>query len=258
MDAVKTVGQDRNSRRLVSEQLSLLNEQIDALVDQAPVMMHVVNQESEIVGVNQQWLKEMGYRKQDVVGRAWTEFLTVESRARIVANVLPLCLQVGKVRSVGVDLVRRDSRVLHRLFDGDRDGSSGGKGYRYAAFFDPHQGRQWAQASTTLSAIVEMIRIRGSVEGSAPYTPNSRLNLRGSGAQQIARPEAPTEQTHLTRKEMEVLARLAKGATNAEIAEHFSLTLNTVKFHVENIFQKLDVSNRTQAVSVGREQGFLS
>ena len=258
MVAVNTGGQDRNSRRLVSEQLNLLNEQIDALVDQAPVMMHVADQESKIVGVNQRWLEEMGYQKQDVVGRRWTEFLTIESRARIIANVLPLCRQIGKVRSVGADFVHRDSHILHRLIDVDYDGTTGGKGYRYAAIFDPHQDRQWAQASTTMSAIVEIIRIRGSVESNGPYSPSLRLNFPELGAEQIARPEAQTEQTHLTRKELDVLVRLAIGATNAEIADHFSLTLNTVKFHVENIFRKLDVSNRTQAVSTGRKLGFLS
>lgn len=205
MDALKNVGYEDVSRRLVNEQLSLLNEQTDLLVDQAPVMMHVADQESKIVEVNHRWLMEMGYRKEEVVGRTWTEFLTAESRTRILAIVMPLCLQVGRVRSVGVDFVRRDSRVIHRLFDGDRDATTSGKGYRYAVFFDPHQDKQWAQAAATLSAIVEIIRIRGRVESNALYTPSLRLILPELDGQQITILEAQAERTHLTKKNWKCL-----------------------------------------------------
>lgn len=56
--------------------------------------------------------------------------------------------------------------------------------------------------------------------------------------------------TRLTRRELEVLSALAAGQTNKEIASELALSPNTVKFHVKNLFQKLDVHNRGQAIAL--------
>lgn len=64
--------------------------------------------------------------------------------------------------------------------------------------------------------------------------------------------------TPLTRREMEILAYLAGGKTNQEIAEACTLTLNTVKKHVANILAKLGVANRTQAVLLARRSGWVA
>lgn len=54
----------------------------------------------------------------------------------------------------------------------------------------------------------------------------------------------------LTRREMEVLADLASGRTNKQIANELNVSLNTVKFHVRNLYQKLGVNSRSQAISL--------
>ena len=51
----------------------------------------------------------------------------------------------------------------------------------------------------------------------------------------------------LTRREREVLTKLAEGLTNREIARHFRISLNTVATHTHNIYKKIKVSNRLQA-----------
>ena len=56
--------------------------------------------------------------------------------------------------------------------------------------------------------------------------------------------------TTLTRRELEVLADLASGRTNKQIARDLGVSLNTVKFHVRNLFQKLGVNSRSQAISL--------
>ncbi len=68
-----------------------------------------------------------------------------------------------------------------------------------------------------------------------------------------------TEPTpNLTEREMEVLQLLASGARNKEIASQLVLSLNTVKFHVANVYQKLGVQTRTEAVRVASEHGLVS
>jgi DNA-binding NarL/FixJ family response regulator len=69
-------------------------------------------------------------------------------------------------------------------------------------------------------------------------------------------PRAPARVfPELTERETEVLALIAQGRTNEEIAEHFVLSLKTVRNHVSNIFSKLQVADRAQAVIRAREAG---
>ncbi|MGB0385701.1 MAG: response regulator [Ardenticatenaceae bacterium] len=58
---------------------------------------------------------------------------------------------------------------------------------------------------------------------------------------------APKEAISLSDRELEVLAHVAKGWTNLRVAKSLSISENTVKFHLQNIYQRLGVSNRTQA-----------
>jgi DNA-binding NarL/FixJ family response regulator len=55
------------------------------------------------------------------------------------------------------------------------------------------------------------------------------------------------EHSSLTGRELEILRLVASGATNGEIARRLWITQQTVKFHVSNIYRKLDVANRTEA-----------
>ncbi len=62
----------------------------------------------------------------------------------------------------------------------------------------------------------------------------------------------------LTPKEKEVLALVAKGASNQEIAEQLFVQDVTVKTHLNSIFKKLKVSNRTQAVLLAMEINLIN
>jgi LuxR family maltose regulon positive regulatory protein len=61
----------------------------------------------------------------------------------------------------------------------------------------------------------------------------------------------------LTPREQEVLAAVAEGLTNREIAQKLSIALGTVKVHTYNIYGKLGVGNRVEAVGLGRALGIL-
>jgi two-component system response regulator DevR len=62
----------------------------------------------------------------------------------------------------------------------------------------------------------------------------------------------------LTRRELEILQLVAEGHSNAQLARMLWVTEQTVKFHLSNIYRKLDVSNRTEASRWAQLQGLLS
>jgi LuxR family maltose regulon positive regulatory protein len=61
----------------------------------------------------------------------------------------------------------------------------------------------------------------------------------------------------LSERELEILELLAEGLTNQEIASRLFLALNTVKTHSRNIYGKLNVHSRTQAVARAQALGLL-
>jgi LuxR family maltose regulon positive regulatory protein len=62
----------------------------------------------------------------------------------------------------------------------------------------------------------------------------------------------------LSDRELKVLSLLSDGLSNKEIANRLYIELRTVKWHTSNIFGKLSVKNRTQAVARARELNILS
>jgi DNA-binding NarL/FixJ family response regulator len=64
--------------------------------------------------------------------------------------------------------------------------------------------------------------------------------------------------TDLTEREQEVLHCLVQGASNSAIAQHLHITVATVKAHLTAIFDKLDVSSRTQAIVKALKLGLVS
>ena len=64
------------------------------------------------------------------------------------------------------------------------------------------------------------------------------------------KPEAEEPVVQMGEQQMKVLALMTKGFTNPEIATHLGLSLPTARYHVSAILQKLDVSNRAEAVAL--------
>jgi DNA-binding NarL/FixJ family response regulator len=78
-------------------------------------------------------------------------------------------------------------------------------------------------------------------------------------AQAYARPAEPSglEHAQLTEREQEVLRLMARGMSNAEIAAELFLGVQTIKTHVANLLGKLGARDRTQAVIIAYESGFV-
>ena len=64
-------------------------------------------------------------------------------------------------------------------------------------------------------------------------------------------------QLELSKRELEILSLLAKGHSNQEIAAKLFVSLSTVKTHIQNLFEKLDVKRRIQAVEKARRLNLI-
>nr|WP_241393033.1 LuxR C-terminal-related transcriptional regulator [Clostridium tetanomorphum] len=61
----------------------------------------------------------------------------------------------------------------------------------------------------------------------------------------------------LSQREIQILSLVAKGLKRNEIADHLMVSQATVKTHLHNIYKKLQVSGKLQAVNLAKMQGFI-
>jgi NarL family two-component system response regulator LiaR len=73
----------------------------------------------------------------------------------------------------------------------------------------------------------------------------------------FVRNDAKASELGITPRELEILQHIASGMSNRQMAEALFVSENTVKTHATRLFDKLDVSRRTQAVHVGRALGLI-
>lgn len=69
--------------------------------------------------------------------------------------------------------------------------------------------------------------------------------------------EKALHQSGISKREMEVLQLIAQGCSNQEIANQLYVSLNTVKTHSSNLFLKLDVKRRTQAIEKAKRLSLI-
>jgi DNA-binding NarL/FixJ family response regulator len=98
--------------------------------------------------------------------------------------------------------------------------------------------------STLLQELVDVIR----------KVHSGRKHLPAAVAQSLA--EHLTSDP-LTRRELEVLERIAHGNRNRDIGEWLSISEETVKVHIKHIMSKLGARDRTQAVTIGIRRGAI-
>jgi DNA-binding NarL/FixJ family response regulator len=100
--------------------------------------------------------------------------------------------------------------------------------------------------------------IRAVAEGQALFGPGIASRVLGYFKELGTRPGSSQIQTpfpELTERELEILRLISQGLNNAEIAHKLVLSPKTVRNHITNIFSKLQVADRAQAIVRAREAG---
>jgi two-component system nitrate/nitrite response regulator NarL len=107
--------------------------------------------------------------------------------------------------------------------------------------------------SLSAEAFIELLK--GLERDEAAISSQTTTRLIKSIGTQTASKHEPFEK--LTEREVELLRLVADGSSNRAIAQKLSISENTVKYHMKNIFQKLNAQNRTEAVTLAMQSGIL-
>ena len=105
------LGAERENRATIAQK----EERYRRLYDESPVMLHSTDEEGRLVSVSEFWLKKMGYRREEVLGRKSVEFLTEESRRYALDDIIPHFLRDGEVRNVEYQFIRKNGEVFDAL-----------------------------------------------------------------------------------------------------------------------------------------------
>jgi DNA-binding NarL/FixJ family response regulator len=100
-------------------------------------------------------------------------------------------------------------------------------------------------------AIVQM------VNGGSPMSPSIARHLLSELNLGVVQSDSQSKESNLTKRELEVLTLVSKGYSSKEIAEMLGLSYYTVKEYISNIYKKLAVNNRMQAVNEATLQGII-
>jgi DNA-binding NarL/FixJ family response regulator len=107
--------------------------------------------------------------------------------------------------------------------------------------------------------LVELVNgVRTITRGESLLSPTVTRTLIGRFADRIRPTAAPTSDDVLAPREREVLRLIARGLSNAEIAEELVISFETVKTYVSRILTKLDLRDRVQAVVFAYRTGLAS
>jgi len=112
------------------------------------------------------------------------------------------------------------------------------------------------------SLVESFVRMGPTIVRMVSELPDDRSGFRGRilrRAQALASPSPLGIELvePLTDRELEILSYLPSRLTNTELADHFYVSVNTIKTHMAHIYRKLGVANRNRAISRAREIGIL-
>ena len=116
---------------------------------------------------------------------------------------------------------------------------------------------RWLDAGPEIEPLLRDLRAGGEVpKASQPYL-DSLLDACQTTFGESARPQPGALPAPLTPRELEIMRLICKGYSNPEIANELVVSINTIKKHTSNIYGKLGVSSRTQAIARAHELGLV-
>jgi PAS domain S-box-containing protein len=140
------IGAVMSERDEAARALQINEARFRQLYNDTPAMLHSVDSDIRLVQVSDYWLREMGYEREEVLGRRSFEFLTEESRQRALTEVMPDLFRTGKVRNVEYQFVRKDGSILDVMLSAIVERDADGRIVRAMAVLIDITARKRAEA----------------------------------------------------------------------------------------------------------------
>jgi PAS domain S-box-containing protein len=120
-------------RKLAEERLSTREKQFRHLYNHTPVMLHSADETGKIISVSDYWLSVTGYRREEVLGRHGTDFLTEESKRFAFSTVYPQFKRNGWLHEIPFELVKKNGEVIDVLISATSERDEQGRFLRSLA-----------------------------------------------------------------------------------------------------------------------------
>ena len=138
------------------------------LYQDAPVMMHSIDNNGVLLSVTQHWLTTLGYSRDEVLGRKSVEFLTEESQRYAVNEVLPAFFRTGRCNDVAYQMRAKDGSVHDVLLSASLQRDADGKPVKTLAVLEDVTERR--RHSAALAEQHERLRVTLNSIGDAVVT----------------------------------------------------------------------------------------
>ena len=160
--AVQSVGREITAQKMAEQALEASERRYRSLYEATPAILHSLDSEGRLINVSDYWLAVMGYRRDEVIGRRSSEFLTPDSQRKATEEILPAFFRTGHCENVEYQFVRRDGSLIDVELSGTLERDADGKPVRSLAVLrDVTEARRVAlELSRThkrLDAIVENV-----------------------------------------------------------------------------------------------------
>jgi len=110
-------------RKAAENALRKSEERYRSIYHNAPAMLHSINNQGQLVGVSDHWLKALGYEREAVIGQRLSRFLSEDSARNLEESVLPEFLRTGIVTDIPYRFVKKDGHMIDAILSaiGERD-----------------------------------------------------------------------------------------------------------------------------------------
>jgi DNA-binding NarL/FixJ family response regulator len=209
-----------------------LDRRTAVLVDQHPLWLDTV---SQVVG-------RMGV---EVVAKATSSTSALALIEELRPDLLITGIKMSEAEMDGITLIRRARERVGSL---------------RAIVLSMYDDAQHVEAAFAAGAVAYVLKTAHPDDLTSAIRQAFEHSIYLAGAMRPAptpAAPAPKDIPGLTRRELEILQLVAEGHSNAELARMLWVTEQTVKFHLSNIYRKLNVSNRTEASRWAQLRGLL-
>ena len=146
---------DVSERKQAEEALRESEERYRSLYESTPVMMHSIDHDGRLVSVNNHWLRVLGYKRKQVIGRRSTEFLTEASRRYAIEVALPEFRKTGYAKDVEYQMLKKSGEVIDVRLSAIADRDEAGEIKRTLAFIDDVTERKRAEEALRELVVLE-------------------------------------------------------------------------------------------------------